>query len=177
MVTTIVLKHGWKTAHFYLKMDHRVAPPHVHAFSNTHLPSFGGPIAMKQQRPSSETTTWRSGDRPELSKTAALEMTVEERPLALEMCLHKHDDHLETWLKNGWFSPRNRPPRGATAWHTPYSPPICIPLMAQSLWKKNCPHWKHPRGRPTIALSFQDDRPENSPKTAILGHQIGRRTG
>ena len=26
MVTTIVLKPGWKTAHFYLKMDHRVAP-------------------------------------------------------------------------------------------------------------------------------------------------------
>ena len=26
MVRTIVLKHGSITAHFYLKMDHRVAP-------------------------------------------------------------------------------------------------------------------------------------------------------
>ena len=26
MVTAIVLKYGWKTAHFYLKMDHRLAP-------------------------------------------------------------------------------------------------------------------------------------------------------
>ena len=26
MVTTMVLKHGYKTAHFHLKMDRRVAP-------------------------------------------------------------------------------------------------------------------------------------------------------
>ena len=26
MVTMIVLKHGWKTAHLNLKMDQRVAP-------------------------------------------------------------------------------------------------------------------------------------------------------
>ena len=26
MVTAMVLKRGWKTAHFHLKMDHRVAP-------------------------------------------------------------------------------------------------------------------------------------------------------
>ena len=26
MLTAIVLKHGWKTAHFNIKMDHRVAP-------------------------------------------------------------------------------------------------------------------------------------------------------
>ena len=26
MLTAIVLKHGWKTAHFHLKMDHRVTP-------------------------------------------------------------------------------------------------------------------------------------------------------
>ena len=26
MVRAIVLKHGWKLAPFYLKMDHRVAP-------------------------------------------------------------------------------------------------------------------------------------------------------
>ena len=48
----------------------------------------------------------------------------------------------------------------------PYSPPICIPWMAQSLWKNNGPHWKHLRGRPTI----NQHRPEDSPKTAIFGH-------
>ena len=26
MLTAMVLKHGWKTAHFHLKMDHCVAP-------------------------------------------------------------------------------------------------------------------------------------------------------
>ena len=100
----------------------------------------------------------------------ALEITVEQSPLALQMFLHGQDDRPETWLKNGLFSPPNRPPCGTTAWHTPYSPPICIPLMAQSLWKSNGPHLKHLSGRPTIVLSFQDDHSENSPKTAIFGH-------
>ena len=40
----------------------------VHALLNTHLPSFDSPIAMKEQRPSSETPAWRSGDRPKNSK-------------------------------------------------------------------------------------------------------------
>ena len=57
-----------------------------------------------------------------------------QSPLALQMFLHGHDVCPETWLKNGLFSPPNSPPRGTTAWHTPYSPPICIPLMAQLLW-------------------------------------------
>ena len=84
----------------------------------------------------------------------ALEITVEQSPLALQMFLHGQDDRHETWLKNSLFSPRNRPPRGTTAWHTPYSPPICILLMAQSLWKTNGPHWKHLRGTPTIVPRF-----------------------
>ena len=49
-----------------------------------------------------------------------------------------------------------------TPWHYSMAHAICIPLMAQSLWKNNGPHWKHLRGRPTIVLSFQDDCPENS---------------
>ena len=66
MITAIVLKHGWKTARFNLKMDHRVADGMVHALLNTHLPSFDSPITMKEQRPASETPAWRSSDRPEL---------------------------------------------------------------------------------------------------------------
>ena len=50
----------------------------------------------------------------------ALEITVEERLLAFEMCLHGRDDRPETRLKNGSFSPRNGPPCGTTAWYTPY---------------------------------------------------------
>ena len=50
----------------------------------------------------------------------ALEITVEERPLALQMYLHGQDDCAETRLRNGSFSPQNGPPRGTTAWYTPY---------------------------------------------------------
>ena len=50
----------------------------------------------------------------------ALEITGEERPLALEMCLHGYDDCPETRLNNGSFLPQNGPPRGTTAWYTPY---------------------------------------------------------
>ena len=50
----------------------------------------------------------------------AWEITVEERPLALEMCLHGYGDGCETRLENGSFSPQNGPPRGTTAWYTPY---------------------------------------------------------
>ena len=50
----------------------------------------------------------------------ALEITVEETPLALQMCLHGQDDRPETWLKNGSFSPENGPPCGTTAWYMPY---------------------------------------------------------
>ena len=50
----------------------------------------------------------------------AWEITVEERPLALEMCLHGYGGSPETRLKNGSFSPQNGPPRGTTAWYTPY---------------------------------------------------------
>ena len=50
----------------------------------------------------------------------ALEITVEERALALETCLDGQDDCLETRLKNGPFSPQNRPPCGTTAWYMPH---------------------------------------------------------
>ena len=98
----------------------------------------------------------------------ALETTVEERLLALEMRIHSQDDRPETRLKNGLFSPQNGPPRGTTAWYMPYCTRICHHLIAQSLWKNNGPHWKHLHGTPTIVLNFHDDRPENSPKTAIF---------
>ena len=54
----------------------------VHALLNTHLPSFDSPIAMKEQRPSSETPAWRSGDRPELSGRSSRKQpkTAQKRP-------------------------------------------------------------------------------------------------
>ena len=57
MLTAIVLKHGWKTAHFHLKMDHCVAPRHGTCFLNTDLHSFDSSIAMEEQRPSLQTPT------------------------------------------------------------------------------------------------------------------------
>ena len=50
----------------------------------------------------------------------ALEITVEERPLALEICLHGYDNCPETRLNNGSFLPQHGPPRGTMAWYTPY---------------------------------------------------------
>ena len=40
----------------------------AHALFPTHLHSFDGPIAMKEQRPSLETPTRQTNDRPELSR-------------------------------------------------------------------------------------------------------------
>ena len=82
MVTAMVLKRGWKTAHSHLKMDHRWHHGVVHALLNTHLPSFDSPIALKEQRPSSETPAWRSGDRPELSGRSSSKQpkTAQKRP-------------------------------------------------------------------------------------------------
>ena len=39
----------------------------AHAIFPTHLHSFDGPIAMEEQRPSSETPTWQTNDRPKFS--------------------------------------------------------------------------------------------------------------
>ena len=50
----------------------------------------------------------------------ALEITVEERALALGMYLHGHEDCAETRLNNGSLLPQNGPPLGTTAWYTPY---------------------------------------------------------
>ena len=116
-------------------------------------------------------------DLKKVSLLNALGITVEQSLLALQMFPHGHEDGPETWLKNDFFSPPNRPPRGTTARHPPCSPPICISLMAQSLWKNNGPGWKHLRGRPTDILSFEDDRLENRPKTAIFGHKKTHRIG
>ena len=49
-----------------------------------------------------------------------LEITVEERLLALRMCFHGQDDRPETRLQNGSFSPQNGPPCGTRAWYMPY---------------------------------------------------------
>ena len=50
----------------------------------------------------------------------AWEITVEERRLALEICLHGNGDGPETRLDNGSFTPQNGPPRGTTLWYAPY---------------------------------------------------------
>ena len=50
----------------------------------------------------------------------AWEITVEERPLAFQMCLHGYGNGPETRPENGSFSPQNGPLRGTTAWYTPY---------------------------------------------------------
>ena len=48
-----------------------------------------------------------------------LEITVEERPLPLEMCLDGKADCLETRLKKGSFTPHNGPLCRTTAWYMP----------------------------------------------------------
>ena len=68
---------------------------------------------------------------------------VEQKWVALDMVLHVQDDHPEKWLKNGSFS--------------------------IDLWKNNGPSCRCLLDAPAIVLIFQDDRPENSPKTAIFG--------
>ena len=50
----------------------------------------------------------------------ALEITVEERPLALQMCFHGKDDFRESRLKNGSFSLQNGPLYGITGWYMLY---------------------------------------------------------
>ena len=52
MLTAIVLKHRWTTAHFASKWTTVWLHGVVHTLLNTHLPSFDSPIAMKEQRPS-----------------------------------------------------------------------------------------------------------------------------
>ena len=92
-----------------------------------------------------------------------------QSPLALQISLQSQDDCPETRLKNGLFSPRNCPPRVTTALHMPCSLPICIPWMAQSVWKNGGPHSKHLRGKPTIVMSLKaaPKRPFLDTKSAI----------
>ena len=104
-------------------------------------------------------------------QAGVLEIIVERSPLGLQMFPHSHDDRSEKRPQNGLFSPRNRLPRGTT-WHAPYSPPICIPLMAQSPWKNNGPHWKHLRGRTMIVLSFPDDHSKKAATRRFLDTKL-----
>ena len=76
-----------------------------------------GGVKPRQGKPSSVIKT---RTRTELGPSLAYynnawEVTVEERPLALEICLHGQDDRPEAQLKNGSFSPQNGPPCGTTA--------------------------------------------------------------
>ena len=82
MLTTIVPKHGSKMPHFTYKWTTVWHHGMVHALLNTHLPSFDGPNAMKEQRPSLETPAWRSGDRLELSGRSSRKQpkTAQKRP-------------------------------------------------------------------------------------------------
>ena len=90
-----------------------------------------GGVKPRQGKPNS-VTRLELGPSWVLVLHNALEITVEERPLALEMCLHGYDDCPETRLKNGFFLPQNEPWRGTTAWYTPHRTPICNHLIAQS---------------------------------------------
>ena len=78
-----------------------------------------GGVKPRQGKPSS-VTRLELGPSWVLVLRNALEITVEERLLGFEMCLHGRDDRLETRLKNGLFSPQNGPPRGTTEWYMPY---------------------------------------------------------
>ena len=91
----------------------------------------------------------------------ALEITVEERPLALQMCPHDQDDRPETWLKNGLIFTS----KWTTVWHqgmvhavlNPHLPAFHSPIAIGE-------QRKHLLGVAAIVLNFHDDRPENSPK-------------
>ena len=100
----------------------------------------------------------------------ALEITVEQRPIALQMFLHGQDNHPKRLPQNELFSPCNCVPHGTTAWHMPYSPYICFLLMPRLLWYINGNHGKHLRSRQAILRGFQKDRPKNSPKASTFGH-------
>ena len=85
----------------------------------------------------SKTICWRN----------AWEITVEERLLAFDMCLHGRDDRPETQLENGLFSPQNGPPRGTTVCYTPqlntHSPPFDSPIaMKEQRPSSETPAWR-----------------------------------
>ena len=54
-------------------------------------------------------------------------------------------------------------PKSLGLWHHSIAHTFCPSHLhfidAQSLWKNNGRHWKHPRGSPAIVLSFEDDCP------------------
>ena len=80
-----------------------------------------GGVKPRQGKPSSvNISRLELGPSWVLVSRNALEITVEERPLALQMCLHGYGDGGEMRLENGSFSPQNGPPCGTTAWYTPY---------------------------------------------------------
>ena len=69
----------------------------------------------------------------------------------------------------GWemaqFSPQNGQLHDTTAGERPHWTPICNHLIAESLWKKNGPHWRHLHDTLATVLDVQNHRPENRWKT------------
>ena len=97
----------------------------------------------------------------------ALEISFEERPLALEMYLHGQDNCPETRLKNGSFSPQNGPTCGTTAWYMPYCAPICHHLIAQPPRNIDGSHCKRP-GTLVIVPETAKRRPRLGVKSAVV---------
>ena len=93
---------------------------------------------------------------------------MEERPLALEMFLHSQDDQ-NTAQKRLIFTSKWTTALHHGMAHTLVNTHLQS-LIVQCQWKKNGPHWKCPLDTPAIIPNFQDNRRENSPKTAIFGH-------
>ena len=100
------------------------------------------------------TSRFRTGTELGPSLGNALEITMKESPLALQMFLHGHENCPESWVNNGLFLPQNCSSCATLACHSLSCLLLCTPLKAQSPWKNNGPHWKHGRGIPTIVLTF-----------------------
>ena len=93
----------------------------------------------------------------------ALETTVQERLLALEKFLHGQDDHPESQLRNVFTS------KSTTVWHHSMAHAL-LNTRLHSFDSPIASEEERPPDTPAILLNFQDNRPENSPKTAIFGH-------
>ena len=122
------MAHAPLAAHQAQDHEHLYAVPppgRVHyVYSHAHTPGLVGPywhlLSLGKEGGWSAHTHQdvRLGPSWVLVLLNALEISVEESPLALEMFLHGEDNRPETWLKNSLFSPQNRPPRGTAAWET-----------------------------------------------------------
>ena len=81
---------------------------------------------------------------------------------------------LNTNEKRLFFTPTG-PREDSAVRKMPSSSPICKHLIVQSLCKKNNADRNRLLDRPTIILSFQDDRPKNGSKTACFYLKIDQR--